>query len=33
MKNTDFVEACGELIESDIETQNLNKKLRSELDD
>lgn len=31
MKNTDFIEACGELIESDIETQNRNTKLETEL--
>lgn len=31
IKNTEFVEACGELIESDLETINQNEKLRSEL--
>ncbi|MFP8890387.1 FixH family protein [Natrialbaceae archaeon A-CW2] len=33
MKNTEFVGACCELIESDIETRNLNEKLGSELSD
>ncbi|MFP9193049.1 hypothetical protein ACLI4Q_15525 [Natrialbaceae archaeon A-CW1-1] len=33
LNDTEFVGACGELIESDIETQNLNKKLRTELGD
>ncbi|MDJ1434615.1 hypothetical protein [Halostagnicola sp. A-GB9-2] len=33
MKNTEFVETCGELIESDLETRNQNKKLKTELSD
>lgn len=33
MKNTEFVEVCGELIESNLETRNRNKKLKTELSD
>ena len=33
IKNTEFVEACGELIESDLETRNQNTKLKTELGD
>ncbi|NGM68524.1 hypothetical protein G6M89_05775 [Natronolimnobius sp. AArcel1] len=29
IKHTEFVEACGELIESDLETRNQNKKLKA----
>ncbi|RQG94856.1 hypothetical protein EA473_10175 [Natrarchaeobius chitinivorans] len=31
MRNTEFVEACGQLIESDIKTRNQNPKLEREL--
>jgi len=31
IQNTEFVEACGELLESDLETRNQNAKLKSEL--
>ena len=33
LKNTEFVNACGELIESDLETRNRNEKLDTKLSD
>ncbi|WP_254864105.1 hypothetical protein [Halovivax gelatinilyticus] len=33
IKNTEFVDACGNLLETDIETRNLNEKLDAVLDD
>ena len=33
LQNTTFVDACGELIESDLETTNKNEKLQTTLED